>query len=123
MLERLGGDASGFLSRQLTPKIASSADLVLTMTMAHRESVLERSPRLLNRTFTLHEAALLSGEFGSASIADLAGLRGQIAAGEIVDIRDPIGQDSEVFEVVGAQIATLLPSIIELCHRSSSLGT
>ena len=58
-LRKLGGDPSNFTARQLTSKIASSADLVLTMTRPHRDSVLELAPRQLNRTFTLVEAARL----------------------------------------------------------------
>jgi protein-tyrosine phosphatase len=59
VLEKLGGDASGFAARQLTSRIASDADLVLTMTRAHRDAVLELAPHRLHRTFTLREAARL----------------------------------------------------------------
>ena len=31
-----------------------------------------------------------------------------------------IGQDAEVFSMVGSQIAELLPPILELCRRSSA---
>ena len=57
VLKRLGGDPSGFAARQLTPKIAADADLILTMTRVHREVVLEAVPRQLHKTFTLSEAA------------------------------------------------------------------
>lgn len=120
VLQRLGGDTSGFAARQFTPKLGANADLVLTMTTAHRDAVLERAPRLLNRTFTLSEAALLATEFEVVAAAKLADVRGQIAAAEFEDIPDPIGQDHEVFASVGAQIAELVPPIIELCLRSSS---
>lgn len=119
VLEELGADTTGFAARQLTTKIASSADLVLTMTRAHRDSVLELAPHMLHRTFTLVEAARLASGWNPQTIADLSALRSHLAAGEMLDIPDPIGQSAEVFTRVGAQIADLLPPVLELCRRSS----
>ena len=120
VLEELGGDASDFTARQLTPRIASDAGLVLTMTRAHRDAVLELAPRQLNRTFTLSEAARLVSDCGARVIADLAALRPQLASHEVADIPDPIGQSKEFYATVGSQIAQLLPPILELCQRSSA---
>lgn len=116
VLEKLGGDASSFAARQLTPRVASDADLVLTMTRAHRDKVLELSPRLLRRTFTLIEASRLVAVFGAANVADLADLRPQLGTLEVADVRDPIGQNADVFTDVGAQIADLLPPIVTLAR-------
>lgn len=118
VLERLGGDASNFGGRQLTPKIASSADLVLTMTKAHRDAVLELAPHKLRKTFTLSEAANLASGFDAENIADLADLRPQLPSAQVQDIPDPIGQDVETFEKVGYLIAELLPPILRLCRWS-----
>lgn len=123
VLQRLGGGAANFAARQLTPKVASSADLVLTMTGAHRDAVLELAPRLLRRTFTLTEASRLASELKAGNVADMAALRPQLAAHDLTDILDPIGQDLEVFEKTGAQIATLLPPVLDLCMHSSSLAS
>ena len=60
VLEKLRGDASSFAARQLTYKVASSADLIVTMTRDHRDIVLEAAPRQIQRTFTLTEAARLA---------------------------------------------------------------
>ncbi len=120
VLTSLGGDASNFAARQLTTKIASEADLVLTMTKAHRNTVLEIAPRLLRRTFTLTEAARLVEECNAQHIDELAELRPQLAASEVLDIADPIGQDAQVFEKVGSQIVEQLPPILQLCQRSSA---
>ena len=97
VLEKLGGTASNFSARQLTSRIASDADLVLTMTRAHRDAVLELAPHRLHRTFTLSEAARLVSECNARNVADLAALRPQLAAHELSDIPDPIGQDAEYF--------------------------
>ena len=117
VLSNLGGDASGFAARQFKPKIASAADLIITMTSAHRDIVLEIAPRQLQRTFTLTEAAQLASMEGAETLADLAALRPYLGANHS-DIPDPIGQSPEVFAAIGAQIAELLPPILELCRRS-----
>ncbi|TQR85418.1 low molecular weight phosphatase family protein [Mycobacterium hodleri] len=116
VLERLGGDPSNFAARQLTAKIASAADLILTMTKSHRDAVLELAPHRLHRTFTLAEASRLISEHGARTVAELAARRSLVTADEQLDIPDPIGQSPEVFAEVGSQIAYLLPPIFEVCQ-------
>jgi protein-tyrosine phosphatase len=118
VLEKLGGEASNFAARQLTPRIASDADLVLTMTRAHRDAVLELAPHRLHRTFTLSEAARVISECNARSVAALAAHRTQLAAHELSDIPDPIGQDAKYFSMIGSQIADLLPPILKLCRSN-----
>jgi protein-tyrosine phosphatase len=117
VLEKLGGDVSDFAAQQLTSKVASNADLVLTMTRAHRDAVLELAPRQLHRTFTLREAARIASEYNAKDISELSALRSQLAASGQGDIPDPIGQSAEVFARVSTEIADLLPPILELCRR------
>lgn len=123
VLERLGGDASDFAARQLTAKIAAGADLILTMTTTHRDTVLELAPRQLRRTFTLAEAAALAARDDVRDVDDLAALRSQLDRRDRVDVADPIGQGGDVFAAVGARIAELLPPILDLCGRSARAGT
>ncbi len=118
ILEGLGCDASDFSARQLTSKIASTADLIIAMTSAHRDIVLETAPRKLQWTFTLTEASHLASMDDAETLSDLAGLRPRLATRDKPDIPDPIGQSPEVFAAVGAQIADLLPPIMELCRRT-----
>ena len=118
VLEGLGGDPSGFVARQLTAKIAASADLILAMSAKHRDRVLELCPQKLSRTFLLSEASRLASDFEPESILDLAPRRTQLNPDDRADVPDPIGRDTEVFQAVGSQIAELLPPIIELCRRS-----
>jgi protein-tyrosine phosphatase len=120
VIESLGGDASNFSARRLTTKVASGADLILTMTREHSNIALETAPRQLRRTFTLAQAARLVTDFAPASVADLGALRPHLAANERWDVGDPIGQSPEFFAEVGAQIADLLPPILELCRRSAA---
>lgn len=116
VLEALGGDSSDFAARQLTAQIASSADLVVTMTRSHRDAVLQLAPRQFRRTFTLSEAARLISDCGAEGIADLAELRPRLNRQAAPDIADPIGEDSEFHGMVGTQIAGLLPPILEVCR-------
>lgn len=118
VLTDLGGDPAGFVARQLTPKIAAGADLILAMTRAHRDAVLEIAPSMLRRTFTLSEASRLISEKNARGIADLATLRAHLDHSERLDIPDPIGRSAEVFVEVGAQIAALMPPILELFQGS-----
>jgi len=118
VLEELGGDASEFAARQLKPKIAAAANLIITMTGAHRDIVLETAPRQLQRTFTLTEASRLAAMDDAETLSDLAGLRPRLGTTDKPDIPDPIGRSPEVFAAVGAQIAGLLPPIMELCRRT-----
>ena len=116
VLERLGGDPSNFVSRQLSAKIASAADLILTMTRAHRDAVLELAPHRLHRTFTLAEASRLISEHGANTVPDLAARRSLLTADETLDISDPIGLSPEAFAEIGSQIAHLLPPIFGVCQ-------
>jgi protein-tyrosine phosphatase len=116
VLEKLGGDTSNFAARQLTRAIAADADLVLTMTKAHRDDVLKLAPQKLHRTFTLEEAARLVTEGNARNIADLAAFRPRFPTHESLDIPDPMGHDASFFATVGARIAELVPPILELCR-------
>lgn len=120
VIEKFGGDSSSFSAQQFSPAISLDADLILTMTRAHRDEVLNVSPRELHKTFTLFEAARLVAEFNAGNVADLATLRPQLALDERSDVNDPIGRGPEIFSTVGQQIADLLPPILELCRRSAA---
>jgi protein-tyrosine phosphatase len=118
VLQQLGGDASDFAARHLTSKIATEADLIITMTSAHRDVVLEAAPRQIKRTFNLTEVSQLASMADAETLADLAALRPHLCANDRLDVIDPIGQSREVFAAVGKQIADLLPPIMELCRRT-----
>ena len=114
VLEQLGGSGAEFSARQLTPRIASDADLILTMTKEHRDTVLELTPHKLRATFTLEEAAELVSQFDAQTVEDLSRFRPLLAPGRR-DIDDPMGQHEDVFEMVGMQIAALLRSVLRIC--------
>lgn len=116
VLQQLGGDPAEFAARQLTAKVAAAADLILTMSARHRDRVLELCPSKLSKTYTLTEASRLASDFDAETISDLAGLRPKLASQDRADVPDPIGHSTEVFELIGTQIADLLLPIISLCR-------
>jgi protein-tyrosine-phosphatase len=132
VLAELGGDPTGFGSRQLTGALVGSADLTLTMTRRHREEVLARAPRALATTYSLREAAgllelvpagPLPGELPlpgeqprervRALVRQLAGARARRSSGPDDDVRDPIGQPADVHEQVGEVIADALHPVLD----------
>lgn len=116
VLKDLGADASGFGSRQLSARIAQDADLILTMTRAHRDAVLELAPRQLSKTFTLVEASKLTSEFEAQDISELAAMRPRLRGRTLADVPDPIGRSADYFREVGMVIYQLLPPILNLCQ-------
>ncbi|WP_305092737.1 low molecular weight protein-tyrosine-phosphatase [Prescottella sp. R16] len=121
VLSSLGGDPTGFVARQLTPVMANDADLVVTMTEAHRDAVLRRAPRGLKRTFTLLEAAHLASTIGRGTVADLAAVRGSVPRPRLLDVPDPIGCDADVFTEVGDLIDTAVTALLTgLAHTTNT---
>jgi protein-tyrosine phosphatase len=56
----LGGSADNFSARQLSTDVIEGSDLVLALTREHRSRVVEISPAMVRRTFTLREFARLT---------------------------------------------------------------
>ena len=115
-LVRLGGNGEGFVARRLRPEYAEQADLILTATVPIRSAVLEEVPSALRRTFTLLELAALSrqapGVRGRELIARAAAHR-RLAAGEALDIVDPMGRSPEVHREAAAMIDSATADVAE----------
>lgn len=92
---RSGLDLSRHSSRDLTPALAAEADLLVTMTGAHKADILRRFPAAAGRVFTLGE---LTGAGG--------------------DVDDPVGLPLSDYEatwaLLEAWIDDALPSIARL---------
>jgi protein-tyrosine phosphatase len=127
VLRGFGGDPGSFTASQLDAESILAADLVLTMTRAHRSAVLDLEPRALARTFTLCEASELLSELATAAgqddaVVDLDGLARHLAdarrgrpGSDADDVPDPIGRSPEFHEEVGERIAAaLLPLLARL---------
>lgn len=114
ILEGLGGNSTDFYARLLTKQIATEADLILAMTERHRDQILAMAPTQFKRTFTLREAARLASVSNASSVADLATARSVHRPEESEDIADPIGKDTNTFDIIGNEICTLLGPLM---HR------
>ena len=133
VLAGFGGDPTGFSARQLVADMAMDADLLLTLTRAHRRAVLRSAPRALSRTFTLREAAdlvrlvsedapLAGGTFADrcrALVKQLSRVRAHRTSGASDDVPDPIGRPLAVHQHVGEAIAE---SLIPVLDRLVSAG-
>jgi len=107
-LRRLGGDPRGSAATQWTSTMSEDADLVLTATRDLRSRVLEDTPRVLRRTFTIPEFAALAASniFRERRVTSAGDLVGRAAAqrGSVVledyDVPDPVGQSTRVHREV-----------------------
>lgn len=88
----LGLDITSHRARLLTEELLKDADLVLTMTSAHKQTVLLRYPFLQGKAMTLNEFAGLSDELGP-------------------DIPDPFGQSIDVYRTTARSIGRAVENI------------
>jgi protein-tyrosine phosphatase len=126
-LEAVGGDAAGFVGRDLEPGLIEAADLILTATREHRGIVVTQVPRAASRTLTVREFARLLGPVTPADIdqrADSAdpvermraiaaaafGNRGLVAIEDADDddVADPYGRPRSVYERAASDIDAAL---------------
>jgi protein-tyrosine phosphatase len=98
VLKKQGIDISKHRARQLTGDIINSSDLILTMTAAHKMSILNYAPQSKGKVFTLKEYARNAEGEESSKIS--------------LDIHDPYGMDYGVYESVMKEIRIEIESII-----------
>ncbi|MCW2740136.1 MAG: hypothetical protein JWR45_558 [Blastococcus sp.] len=118
LLAAAGVDAGGFGARDLRPQDLRQADLVLTMTRAHRTAVARLLPAAVRRTFLLVEAADIAAsvaaagwpeDVGRAAAARLAALPALAAphrrpAGTDLEVPDPYRRPAEEYSRAFAMI-------------------
>ncbi len=87
-MEKRGLDLSAHRSRQLLPELVKAADVILTMTAAHKRAVAGGAPEAAGKIHTLAEYA-----------------------GEEGDVADPFGGDGERYEACAAEMERLIDKI------------
>jgi protein-tyrosine phosphatase len=118
----LGADIAAHRSSPLD-QAPTNADLVLTMTVSHREEVGLRFPDATARTFTLKELAALlrelppadgspSRETALARIAEAHRLREIRPAGADADVSDPIGLSLEAYRAAAWEIDLAVRDVV-----------
>lgn len=97
ILGRRGIDATEHQAQSITNILLKKADLILVMTRAHRQQVLERVPEVEKRVYLLREFAQSSVEFER----DL-------------DIPDPIGKPASAYEECVSMIQDAIVKLVKL---------
>jgi protein-tyrosine phosphatase len=121
VLRQVGLDPSRHRGTQVTPAMATQADLVLTASREHRDLLLTEAPTILRRTFTMKEFARLvhsiPNGMGLREAVEAAHLRrphvGRVPGSED-DISDPYRQEVGVARVAVDQIGTALATAMHL---------
>jgi len=108
-----------FVARQLTPGLIEDANLILTMTRAHRVQVLDIVPAAVRRTFTLLDFAKWLSVAGARDVAGttpaerLCAVLGRVPdlraraprhRSQPVDVPDPFGRDRGTYRDVAHKI-------------------
>lgn len=96
-LRREGVDASAHVSQPLHTILLKKADLILAMTKAHRQQVLDWVPSVEKRVYLLREFANISSDLGVN-----------------LDIPDPIGKPPEAYEEALLTIKDALTKLVKL---------
>ncbi|WP_426323459.1 hypothetical protein [Microbacterium sp. E-13] len=113
----LGADGSSHAARRLSDEHVREADLVLTASRRLRETVLQREPSAVRRTFTIREAGRIAETLAPAratTVHDLRDAVGRLADRRSIgddDITDPEGRGDEAY---AALIAQEVPPLVRL---------
>ncbi len=134
-LRHLGVASGDFRARRLTAEDVKAADLVLTVTTAHRAAVTQLHPLSLRYAVSVAELALASEALPTASAHEpnLPGWLRSIGqavvthrpklAGvprEELDILDPYGHDDAAYVAMTEQISHLLPTLVASLSPSAA---
>ncbi|WP_338824311.1 Protein-arginine-phosphatase [Moorella humiferrea] len=93
----MGIELGDHRARRVTEEMIEDAELILTMTRAHKELLLYLYPAARDKTYTLKEYVRLEGGEN----------------GEDYDIPDPIGGSLEVYRATAAVLAELVGQALE----------
>jgi protein-tyrosine-phosphatase len=100
-----GLDLTGHRATPLTPEAAAAADVILTMTTAHKQAVLALVPSIQAKVFTLKEYG--RGRPGAED-----------AAGD--DIADPFGAAADVYRACAGELKEALWQLVRRLERETA---
>lgn len=117
-LAEMGIALQGHRARQVTAALVHDADLVLTMTAAHKRRLRQLYPGAADKIFTLKE--YVRGRRATPAAAGES--RGEAAAGGAAaayddDIPDPIGQPLAVYQATARVLAELVGQALDKFSR------
>lgn len=118
-LRRRGISTRGHRAQRLSTKMVRDADLILVMSSAHREFVLEEWPGATRRTFLMGHAARVARQLddgvGLGEFAERLWTTRTSGLGEAV--HDPYGQGRQAAQDCAAQIDEFLADILDFARR------
>jgi len=97
--EKYGIDISGHRSQLISDSLIDKADLILTMTVGHRDSLIGSFPKAKGKTYTLKEFVKQNSK---ADRKD----------GGSLDVRDPFGGSIEVYEKCAEEIVSEIRDLL-----------
>lgn len=122
LIQKHGGDNASFQARQLSSGLLDQADIVLALSREHRSAVVQISPRMLRRTFTLMEFSSLIGQSTlpqnpqsrwASAINVLPRLRSEGSLDVLnQDVADPYRQPFEYYEEMERQVTDAVARIV-----------
>jgi protein-tyrosine phosphatase len=103
-------DTVDFAARHLTSQLVAGSDVILGMTTRHRKGAISMDPASLRKTFTLMEFARIAEAAARdlrtetpadrlREIVEVAHLHRAPGEGDEINIRDPFGHGTEVYEM------------------------
>jgi protein-tyrosine phosphatase len=137
LLAAEGVDVSAFRSRPLTGQMVADADLILTVTAAHRAPALNLFPAAVRRTATLGELSRLAGEVPSGIVAGdtdaerlaalvpaaLAQRYRFIGAGKDDDVPDPYLRSDDVYRLSYVHLRWHVQRLVAALRRDQAGGS
>jgi protein-tyrosine phosphatase len=131
LLTEAGAPVENFAARQITPEAVRAADLILTMSSAHRRQTVTLVPAAVQRTFVLGELEHMLSHVDAAEVTVVAGgatssgerLRATVALAKryrtpgvdpAEDIVDPYGRSDAVYATSFRQIQAALEPLMRL---------
>ncbi|MFD1054529.1 arsenate reductase/protein-tyrosine-phosphatase family protein [Terrabacter terrigena] len=126
-LRQRGADVTGFRARSVTTEMLGSAELVLTMTRAHRGQVSRLHPAAMRRAFALGDFADLCRASATwrpinpaqpwlpQVAAEAAAARGTVAPRDldVIDVVDPYGASTRTHTDAFERIEEFLGTIVQ----------
>lgn len=111
VMSEMGINIKNHLSQPLTEELIEEADLILTMTHCHTDSVVRKYAQAIEKTFTLKEyLALLLESKGLTEDPDY-----QLNIDQM-NIEDPYGQSINVYRKTARELKRVLEKILGLIY-------
>lgn len=102
--ERFGIQVSEHSAQQISASLVRDSELVLTMTRRQRDSLVQKFPHALRRTFTLLELSKLLSYEPALPLSRLFMSRAYVSLTDEEDIPDPFRRDNVVHNRAAAMI-------------------